>query len=933
MPKDLPIGCVRFYDFFHPALEAGDYSIEVSDTISVATKQEASLLQNFTVQGPRFSLPAEDIQAMHPAPASIGEYGAQLPFVVMSRKSLPWEHTIVEERNTPWLALLVFSENELELPTGDKVTAENINTRTFVGSVGKILENEEKILKPKLKLTEDIKGSSCASIKMYKSVFERIAPHLSELKYLAHCREINASDKDSPIASLAGKKEKKIAVQFKKPESRSTSLMETKREKKISIIESKSISSTVVTENTPSDFLLEEPVIDHSEWFSVLMANRFPVTPQVLSALVLASEPQPKLQAQKNIVHLVSLEGMSDFLKDIEAKKEDKYKDIELIQLISLASWSFQCLADQPHNFGDLMKIVIEKSSEKTMATEIEVDPKPDPTLKLFRLPTNTEMAIPVEVKDRLDQGYVPLLQTIITGEKTFCWYRGPFTPARIGKLTELPAASRTGSDLVIYDDVQGVFDVTYATAWQIGRMLALADVDWCQALLEYRRKQHNKVALALRATKVKSLLQSRLSEVKGATSKATPLGFLSQTLDTDLRNIQAFTKGLGVARNKSIKLASPKLPKNYHTFVDLQQQFKLIADEADVTPDFEKLLLWLVRLKKLEGVPFYYLVPDEQLLPLEAIRFFYVDPNWLNCLIDGALSIGVHNQFDPMINQKIKDQLTEFKILDPINKIKFHPQDPSIGMLLRSCVVARWPGLRVRTHDYSDGVAVVEKVRWQKLSSNVMLELFSNIPQEIILSEPAEQIRFGVREKESTNAEEMVIDLRHISGKDVGCAIGKELVLNQTGALSLFRDDKDKVIDMIKLVERLSTTELQKELAELQEKEKLEKPEAVSRTKITSAELAIQLVKAPEAVTFSLSSSSSSESLSVALGRNSEEKAAIRSVNRASFFQDKPPKLPKPTFGLDSEISDSEKERFSLDSMHLKSQTKSDLTETLFEL
>ena len=49
----------------------------------------------------------------------------------------------------------------------------------------------------------------------------------------------------------------------------------------------------------------------------------------------------------------------------------------------------------------------------------------------------------------------------------------------------------------------------------------------------------------------------------------------------------------------------------------------------------------WLSRLKLLCGVPFNYLVPDEGMLPPESIRFFYLDLNWVDALIDGAFSIG----------------------------------------------------------------------------------------------------------------------------------------------------------------------------------------------------------------------------------------------------------------------------------------------------
>ena len=48
----------------------------------------------------------------------------------------------------------------------------------------------------------------------------------------------------------------------------------------------------------------------------------------------------------------------------------------------------------------------------------------------------------------------------------------------------------------------------------------------------------------------------------------------------------------------------------------------------------------WLARLRLLEGVPFAYLVADSELLPPESIRFFYLDRNWTDALVQGALSV-----------------------------------------------------------------------------------------------------------------------------------------------------------------------------------------------------------------------------------------------------------------------------------------------------
>ncbi len=80
----------------------------------------------------------------------------------------------------------------------------------------------------------------------------------------------------------------------------------------------------------------------------------------------------------------------------------------------------------------------------------------------------------------------------------------------------------------------------------------------------------------------------------------------------------------------------------------------------------------FLARLRLLHGVPFSYLVPDENLLPVESIRFFYVDRAWTDALVQGALSVGTISTSDraelekvyPHIRDDVDD--TERKVRTP---------------------------------------------------------------------------------------------------------------------------------------------------------------------------------------------------------------------------------------------------------------------------
>ncbi|WP_372737463.1 hypothetical protein [Neptunomonas sp.] len=96
----------------------------------------------------------------------------------------------------------------------------------------------------------------------------------------------------------------------------------------------------------------------------------------------------------------------------------------------------------------------------------------------------------------------------------------------------------------------------------------------------------------------------------------------------------------------------------------------------------------WFHDLSLLEGVPFNYLLPDEKMLPPESLRFFWVDPQWVRSLHDGAFSIGrvLPSDFD---RDKVNDQT-----------LLAAPHAIVTGVLLRSELVSGWPDLLIEAYD-----------------------------------------------------------------------------------------------------------------------------------------------------------------------------------------------------------------------------------------
>jgi hypothetical protein len=172
----------------------------------------------------------------------------------------------------------------------------------------------------------------------------------------------------------------------------------------------------------------------------------------------------------------------------------------------------------------------------------------------------------------------------------------------------------------------------------------------------------------------------------------------------------------------------------------------------------------YLARLRLLDGVPFSYLAADAELLPRESIRFFYLDREWTDALVQGALSVGTVNSADraqlESLYRYVRDEVDEEERrvrLPGGERVQQGPAGPVTGFLLRSRVVSGWPGLHVRAYrqalGQADDAAIPESdprriklLRMERLAPAVLLVLMDGIPAVVHIEEPRQGIQFGVR-------------------------------------------------------------------------------------------------------------------------------------------------------------------------------------------
>ena len=206
----------------------------------------------------------------------------------------------------------------------------------------------------------------------------------------------------------------------------------------------------------------------------------------------------------------------------------------------------------------------------------------------------------------------------------------------------------------------------------------------------------------------------------------------------------------------------------------------------ADPDPEFGdrvvpfELRQWLARLRLLEAVPFAYLAADSELLPLESIRFFYLDRAWADALVQGALSVGTVSSADraqleavyPHIVAEVDD--AERRVRKPGNEQPLQGASGTVtGFLLRSKLVSGWPNLHVRAYArdvLEDDVLTttaesdpsrLKVLRLERLAPAVLLALFDGVPHVVHLEEPRAGVQFGVDETGDADATSAVVRLR----------------------------------------------------------------------------------------------------------------------------------------------------------------------------
>jgi hypothetical protein len=195
-------------------------------------------------------------------------------------------------------------------------------------------------------------------------------------------------------------------------------------------------------------------------YFSVVIGNRLPKS------------------ASQNTALVVSLEGQQTRIRGNAPPPADTF-----VRVAVLASWSY---TSGPAR-GDFLEIL------RAIPSNGGIDLLQMPHTPFIGGGTREETT----AQEALETGYVPLLNNTRDGEQTTSWYRSPGVPE--------PTSADPFGPYILSDKAMrydpgpldgitpgtGLFNMAYACAWQIGRLLALSDAAFARLLFEWRRELH----------------------------------------------------------------------------------------------------------------------------------------------------------------------------------------------------------------------------------------------------------------------------------------------------------------------------------------------------------------------------------------------------------------------------------------------------------
>ena len=698
--QGLAPGDEQLHAFLMPGLRGGKYTVDVKQDVKAnKTDKILTAKQEFYVDAHEFQLPEGEVHSVYPPPGH-EERAECLPHVVLNTPTLPWEWEasnvksepgFLENRSrVPWLAVLVFTKEELQLGPADlqgndslfkdiddlKEGAKQTPTLAVhmrVTDISKIRKTVTPVKPHPLDPTDVVTDVVLLPTELFKEFFaedgsssaDERHTNVQPYRFLAHRRDINA--------------------------------------------DGMAVASLMADENDQASF-------------SVVLSHR--------------TGPVDIKEPTACIAHLVSIRGVEGMSRPSD--------DTRFVALSTLHSWSYTVLPPETPSVRDLFEGLGRSSA---LLQPPSVDPK------------ELDAGVPIDVRERLaarlHDGYALARYRTQTGEATACFIRGPFTPTEVPQkaVRRWSSLSTSGQDLQVLDQMLGLMDISRSAAWQLGRALAMADQEFITRLGLLRKHIYDRGM---------ELSQLQALKAHGVCSRDELLAQLPQIV-SELHRMPRTSRSMATTNDgQSRRWFRPPVEPVDLSYQGLQAAVLAVNEDptsdnfikaameisstpkedgspsdqpyneynVPYSPDWMAVLKWILDRLYLATIPPHYLVPESSALPTESIRFFRVDWNWMDALIDGSLSLANHHDQDQdLVRDAIWAAFRRYRET-PVEQLgNTLPPVPEYGCYVRSTLVSKFPDLRVQVDPPQQPPKPLVLLRHEIISSDTMICLFSQEP------------------------------------------------------------------------------------------------------------------------------------------------------------------------------------------------------------
>ena len=458
------VGEMLLHDYIQPPLLAGRYRLAVDTEVKIDNLPQPLEDQHafFDVDAPRFTLAANEISGVFPPKNGHGPFDEAIPHIALGRRTLPWERLFAKAQPTvdgmpiPWFALLVFEDGECAIEVKQKIADKlpaDVVTRLGV---------------PGDQLVDTVTAQT--------SLIVDLMPAYAELALLTHVRQVNVNDRELGAGDSDGFFAVVMSNRIPRRGGKYRCCLVSIEERIDLVPKVPPPPASVVVDDFDR---IDEVFIDNAFELrtppGTVRSSERAFAAGVLGGGAALSDRIGKVASvreREGDIQKVAVE--KDRLGGLVHKQPSAV--LQRASLVLLTTWAFEC--EGTASFRALMQ-----------ALDVGMIGKPrdgGPQVT--------------------DSGHIRVDAINRAGAPETVFYRGPLVPAPLSRDPNGPYHSADQARRVAPE--VGSEDVSYACAFEVGRLAAAADARLAQELMRWRRGAYRRAVRVDNLTRVKSLVR-----------------------------------------------------------------------------------------------------------------------------------------------------------------------------------------------------------------------------------------------------------------------------------------------------------------------------------------------------------------------------------------------------------------------------------------